>query len=56
MMTPNNLNRELLIAFLQKADVELKSKGYIPTIELLVDKLMEDDVKVEAQRLTVHTD
>lgn len=47
---------EQLIETLQKWNEKLIQEGYVPTIELLIEKLKEEDVKLEAERLTINND
>lgn len=47
---------EQLIETLQEWNEKLIQQGYVPTIELLIEKLKEEDIKLEAERLTQNND
>lgn len=51
------MNKEKFIKVLKGYDIDLKQKGFIPTIELLIERL-EAEIEVEnyAKSTTVHND
>ena len=50
------MNNIQMIEFLDKKLAEYTKQGYVGTIELFIQDLKEEELKVEAQRLTMHTD
>ncbi len=47
---------EKTIELLQQWNEKLLVEGYVPTVELLIERLKEEDIKSEAQRLSVNND